>query len=244
VNSSNIGECSNCHAAKATATYRGRVPCRQCYEANIPSWNRATPELSDSDQSLTRIAEGPTEVSSPTAIETANRPELIDDIQMTRSQYAFFPVATHKFVVMSICTFGLYELYWCFKNWQRIRQRSGENLSPFWRAVFAPLWSFSLFRRIRDYARHQQVTVNWSPGWLGTLYLLLRASGGLPDPWWLISFVAFMPIVAVVRTTYAIHEKEKAPESLNTSYSDANRAWIILGGSLVILAIMGAFTPA
>src|SRR5262245_7614259 len=33
---------------------------------------------------------------------------------------SLFPVATHKFIVLSICTFGLYELYWCYQNWKRL----------------------------------------------------------------------------------------------------------------------------
>ncbi len=45
--SSNIGECHNCHAAKAVTNYGGRALCRRCYEANVPSWDRATPELID-----------------------------------------------------------------------------------------------------------------------------------------------------------------------------------------------------
>ncbi|MGH7577402.1 MAG: hypothetical protein ACREM1_20010 [Longimicrobiales bacterium] len=67
--------------------------------------------------------------------------------------YPFFPVSTGKFVAMSACTVGLYDLYWFYKNWQRVRDRSGESLSPFWRAFFAPLWSFSLFRRVHQYAQ-------------------------------------------------------------------------------------------
>ncbi len=51
-----------------------------------------------------------------------------------------FPVATHKFIVLSVCSLGIYELYWCYQNWKRLKQASGERLSPFWRAVFAPLW--------------------------------------------------------------------------------------------------------
>jgi hypothetical protein len=229
MNSSNIGECSNCHATRAATNYRGRALCRVCYEANVPSWDRNNPELSDPDAETTRPVQG----GLP-----------LGDIPITQSQYAFFPVATHKFVVMSICTFGLYEMYWCFKNWQRIRQRSGEHLSPFWRALFAHLWGFSLFQRIRDSAHDQKITVDWSPGLLGTLYLLLGASWRLPDPLWLIGFASLIPMVAVLQTTQAIHKKEKASESTNTTYSGTNIAWIIIGGSLLILAIVGTVAPA
>jgi len=29
----------------------------------------------------------------------------------------FFTPSTLKFVLMSVCTFGIYELYWFYKNW-------------------------------------------------------------------------------------------------------------------------------
>jgi hypothetical protein len=33
--------CSTCHAAKATTAHRDRALCRQCYESNVPPWERA-----------------------------------------------------------------------------------------------------------------------------------------------------------------------------------------------------------
>ena len=32
---------------------------------------------------------------------------------------------------------GIYNIYWSYKNWQRIKSRSREDISPFWRAFFA-----------------------------------------------------------------------------------------------------------
>jgi len=160
------------------------------------------------------------------------------------THYPLFPVATHKFVVLSLCTFSLYELYWCFKNWQRIKEPSGEQLSPFWRAFFAPLWGFSLFRRIHQYADARHLSAHWSPGILGTFYLVLSATWRLPDPWWLISLASFVPFISVVQTAGEINARAAAAEDRNDSYSGANIATVIVGGLLLILAIIGTFAPA
>jgi hypothetical protein len=40
-----------------------------------------------------------------------------------------FTASTFKLVLMSLCTFGLYEVYWFYKNWVCIKKRTGENLS-------------------------------------------------------------------------------------------------------------------
>ena len=42
MNSSDLGECSRCHAAKAILTYDGKVLCQKCYE-------RLKPGVSDPD---------------------------------------------------------------------------------------------------------------------------------------------------------------------------------------------------
>ncbi len=156
-------------------------------------------------------------------------------------QYEFFPVATHKFVVLSLVTLNFYTLYWCFCNWQRIRARTGDRLSAFWRAFFAPIWVFSLFPRIREEARGRQVAVAWSPAFLGVAYLVVSCTSMVPDPWWLVSIAGFVPFVPVVRTIERVNEQRLASESRNDSYSGANVATIIFGGLILVLAVAGTF---
>jgi len=156
-----------------------------------------------------------------------------------------FPVATHKFIVLSICTFGIYELYWCYQNWKRLKTASGENLSPFWRAFFAPLWGFSLFKRIRAEAVSAGVPVEWNSGALATFYLVLNMTWRLPDPWWLISFGTLIPMVPVQQAVQRINERHAAlsTEGRNDNYSTANVATIVIGGLFLILAVIGTFMP-
>lgn len=156
-----------------------------------------------------------------------------------------FPVATHKFIVLSICSFGLYEVYWSYKNWKRLKEASGEELSPVWRAIFAPLWGFSLFKRIRDVASSAGVPVAWSPGVLATVYLILNIMWRLPDPWWLVSFATLIPMLPVQEAAQLTNERHAGvgTEGRNDSYSAANIALIVLGGLLVILTVIGTFLP-
>lgn len=152
----------------------------------------------------------------------------------------FFPVSTGKFVAMSLCTFGIYELYWYYRNWQRVRARTGEKLSPFWRAFFALFWSFSLFRRVREYQEDGGSPISWSPGLLGTIYLVLGISWRLPDPWFLLSLGTFVPILPVLSTTQAINAQTTASESLNESLTAGNVLILVLGGLLLLVGILPA----
>ncbi len=84
-------------------------------------------------------------------------------------QLPLFPVATHKFIVLSICTLGIYELYWFYQNWKRLKATTNDKLSPFWRAFFAPIWGFSLFKRIRAMSVSAGVPVEWSSSALASI---------------------------------------------------------------------------
>lgn len=120
---------------------------------------------------------------------------------MTRADVGeFHAMPVWKLVVMSMCTFGFYELYWCYRNWCRVRERTGRILSPFWRAFFAPFWAFSLFEEVEDLATSRRMRVEWSGGLLAIVFFVLSAIGRLPDPWWLLSFFAWIPLVPVQGT--------------------------------------------
>ena len=171
------------------------------------------------------------------------RPLTLSMQQPSRAvtRHAFFPVAPHKFIVMSVCTLNIYTLYWCYQNWWRIRERTGEQLSPFWRAFFAPFWAFSLFARIAGQTGEQGVTVGWSPTILALGYLLMSAFVILPDPWWLLNLACFLPFLPVVQTIQRLNEREAATESRNEAYTGANVATILVGGIIVMLAVAGTF---
>jgi hypothetical protein len=156
-----------------------------------------------------------------------------------------FPVATHKFIVLSLCSFGIYELYWCYQNWKRLKMTSGEDLWPFWRAFFAPLWGFSLFKQIRVAALSAGVPVAWSSGALATVYLVLHLTWRLPDPWSLLTFGTLIPMIPVQQAAQRVNDHHAMPgrEGRNDNYTVANVAMIVIGGLLLAVAVFGAFIP-
>ena len=150
-----------------------------------------------------------------------------------------FAVSVGKFAVMSLCTFGFYELYWAYKHWDAVRRREQESLSPFWRAFFAPLWGFSLLPRLRQLTAVYRVPATWSGSGLALAYFLIHIAYRLPDPLWLISLLSFLPLLVVQRSVNELN-RAVAPEApRNDSYSGLNVVGIVLGGMIVLLAILG-----
>jgi hypothetical protein len=156
-------------------------------------------------------------------------------------EFSLFPVATHKFMVLSICTFGLYEMYWSYQNWLRL-ERPKERISPLWRAIFAPIWSFALFGRIKERAGNDGIPVEWNPNILAAIYLVLALLFRLPDPWWLLVYLRFVPMIPVQQTAQRHNIRISFANTRNASYTTRNVITIVVGGTLFVLAVVGAFS--
>ena len=149
----------------------------------------------------------------------------------------YFEVSLPKFVVMSVVTWGIFSLYWAYKQWVHISARSREGISPFWRAFFAPLWSFSLLERIKVDAGTRGAPVYWSSGLLGFVYLVMGALWRLPDPFWLVGIFSFLPLLPAVRAVIAIHERSTGGRDRNGYFGAANVVGIIVGIGFLLLVI-------
>jgi hypothetical protein len=62
----------------------------------------------------------------------------------------FFAVSPVKLVVLSVCTLGLYQIYWFYKHWVLIKRRSEPLIIPWARAFFGFFWCYSCFEFIRN----------------------------------------------------------------------------------------------
>ena len=62
----------------------------------------------------------------------------------------FLHISSTRLIFLSIASFGLYEAYWIYKNWQYIKKRDGLSIRPFWRGVFAVFFCHSLLQRIYE----------------------------------------------------------------------------------------------
>ncbi|MGE0594654.1 MAG: zinc ribbon domain-containing protein [Vicinamibacterales bacterium] len=155
----------------------------------------------------------------------------------------FFPVAIHKLVVLSICTFSFYQLYWFYQNWKRINDASHEDISPFWRALWGVLWVIPLFRRIREQAVAVGLPMVWRADVLGACYMALVLCERLPEPWTLLWFGAVIPLVPVQQVCQRVNDAAGNPEGRNARYSAVNVLTIVVGSIWFLLVLVGTFLP-
>lgn len=158
-------------------------------------------------------------------------------------KHIYFTTTTFKLMVMSICTLGIYQPYWFYKNWVLIKKRTGQNIMPFWRAFFAPLWAYSCFKHIKSSANENGISESLPIGLLAIVYFLLQATWKLPDPYWLISFISFTLLIPANSVALKINNHLISGFDNNKSFSGWNWAAVVIGGLLFIASSIVTILP-
>jgi len=156
----------------------------------------------------------------------------------------FFAVSVRKLVVLSLCTGGLYELYWFFKNWQLESERrgGGRYVGPALHVLFVFFLCYRLFASIAR-AAHAVGARKLSPGLVAISWVALRLSQRLPGHLWVISAASVVPLALVQATVNRINDVRAPGTSSNARFTLANILVCALGIPIVGLALVDTFVP-
>lgn len=142
-------------------------------------------------------------------------------------------------IALHLATFGLFIPYWHYRQWKAVSLKSGEQLWPIPRALFAPLFGWDLYPRMHKAACAEGVPVAW-PSWtLPLAAFLLNAIGwtltvldvnAFPLAFlWLLDII---PPLMAQRTLRSLHDKVAPEAGRNTRITVWNALWLLLGGVL------------
>ena len=106
----------------------------------------------------------------------------------------FFLVVTRKLVVLTVVTFGIYQVYWFYMHWRRLQRLGQEDVWPIARAAFGGLFCYWLFQRVNEEADEQGVPTLLAPGLLTVLYFVGVTSSRFCAPWWLAIGLTVIPL--------------------------------------------------
>lgn len=154
----------------------------------------------------------------------------------------FFPVSLTKLVVLYFASFSLYQLLWFYENWKLVRHR--EEVSPLARTIFSVLFCYSLFERIHDEAKGRGLKLTAGAGVLALCWILLTLAGRLPDPLWLVSFLALLPMLAVQKMVNEINHQAAPTHDPNARFRVGSIVTMVIGFPLGLLIIASLFLPA
>jgi hypothetical protein len=153
----------------------------------------------------------------------------------------FFAVSVLKLTVMTLCTFSIYEVYWFYKHWQRIAEREREPIWPLARAFFAVFYCYGCFSRIRDHERAGEVGTRLHALALTIGFIVVTLMWRLPEPYDWISMTAFLFLLPVQHFANQLNALESPSHDRNSRFAGWNWVALIVGGSLLLLAVAGEF---
>lgn len=153
---------------------------------------------------------------------------------------AFFPVSVTKLAVMSVCTFGLYQIYWFYQNWRLVKSRDQSRISPPWRSVLGLLFCYPLFRRVRSMAQRQAIAMP-SAALLFTAWIVATLLSYSPPPYLLLSFGSVIFMLPIQRAANRINAQIAPQHDPNRRFGALNIVIVLVGGLLAILSGIGAF---
>lgn len=138
-----------------------------------------------------------------------------------------------RFIILSITSFGLYQIWWMFKAWRFFAIKDNLKIMPAARAIFSIFFLYSLFNKIQNYAQANGYTRSFSSAWMFVGYLLIIFAYYLPDPYWLITLFDFIFLIpAFVALNYA---------KIQSTDLNAIRQEKLGAGHIIVVAIGSLF---
>ncbi|WP_316736183.1 hypothetical protein [Pedobacter aquatilis] len=124
--------------------------------------------------------------------------DIVDTSKQIETQYL---IDTNKFILLSVLTFGFYQIWWFYKSWRFFQQKDNADLAPAIRTIFGIVFIIPLFTRIKGYAISKSYKKRFHSGLLFLAYLITTLLSYLPFPAGILSifsvFVLLQPFTAL-----------------------------------------------
>lgn len=179
-------------------------------------------------------------------------PEAAVDVAESE-ETRYYVVSPKKFLILSIATFGLYFVYWFYKNWDNVKRRDNNDTWPVPRAIFYIFFTHSLLTDVNETLKRKAVEHVWNPSMVASLFVLLtlidtgisRAAFkniGSPYTDTVGFFTAIILAFVMLPAQKAINAAcEDAGGNTNSSLTVVNWVWIVLGGLFWIANLTGLY---
>lgn len=151
-------------------------------------------------------------------------------------------ISLNKFIILSIVTMGLYQVWWAFKAWRFFMQKDHIDIMPAARAFFLIIFLYPLFEKIQSYAKLQGYSKTFSSGWMFACFFVATLLSRLPDPYWLISILGFVfTIPAFEALNFAKRKSNQFIVIEQEKFSTAQIIVIVIFSLFWLLIIFGFY---
>ena len=150
----------------------------------------------------------------------------------------------NKFILLSIISFGLYEIWWIYKAWGFFDQKENLNINSAARTIFSIIFLIPLFNKILRFAKEKGYNDSYPSILLFVGFFVVNFMTYLPDPFWLIAILAFVFFILPFKAlNFAKRNSTDFVVTEQTSYNGRQITLIVIGGILWILVLLGLMMP-
>ena len=139
----------------------------------------------------------------------------------------YFTASTFKLIFMSIVTFGLYNIYWFYKNWLVIKKFENTKIMPFWRALFSSIFAYFMFKRIQKSAKNSGSDLSIFPVITALAYFAVEALGHLPEPYWFLYLFSVLLLIPANAAATKVNQ-QACSESYQNEKIKSGTGWQFL----------------
>ena len=150
------------------------------------------------------------------------------------------------FVLLSLLTLGLYELYWFWRNWRDLRDTFGVEVSPGWRTagLLVPVLNVYLVydhvRLVHEQAEAHGVAPSFRPAAAAASFFLIALAGNL-TLLWVVSLLNVLPLVPVQETLNRLWAEVQPAAPMRDRMSVHERMALVAGAAMTGGALLATF---
>ncbi|MEP6503215.1 MAG: hypothetical protein ABJD97_07795 [Betaproteobacteria bacterium] len=156
-----------------------------------------------------------------------------------RGSAYYFAVAGWKIVLMSLVTLGLYQIYWFYMNWARVKTRDRSNIMPAPRAIFGFFFCYAMFARVRKDGEAQGLSGPPGAGALATAWIVASLAWRAPGALALLGVLSWFVLLPIQDYANRINAKVAPGHDRNAHLSWLNWIAVVLGGGFFVLVVIG-----
>ncbi len=156
----------------------------------------------------------------------------------------FFPISILKLIVLDTLFFGIYSIFWMFMNWKYLNEKQGVKCLPGARAIFAPIFFFSLAPKMVELiTKNGGKAPPLPPAALAAIFFGCNFLGRFDHP--ICVFLSALSVIPLVMLQKGVIEINGGPAAVtNKKFSVINWVFMVLGGLLWALVIFGMLIKA
>ena len=133
---------------------------------------------------------------------------------------------------LSVCTFGIYKIWWSYRQWQAVKQADKSDINPVIRSFFAPLYYLYFFEDLKKRTEQHGLKTRLAPGALALAYFLFILSSFLLKP---LTFVVFLAEFILLPVQMLINRLQPGPVASRLNRWDL--LWLGVTGPVFILLL-------